>query len=170
MVNSSNEVKLLTTPSFEDSRGRFRKIFHTLPPLENYHIKQVNYVENKSAGIIRGLHYQKGQYAEAKVFRILTGAIQVVCVDLEEVSKTYKRSFSVILEDASKALYIPRGYATGYAVLRDNSSVIYFSDNIYMPEMEAGIRWNDPMVDVEWKIQGPELSEKDAKWPNFDED
>lgn len=167
MYQSLNEVKLISMPSFKDARGSFKKIFHSLPPLENYHIKQINFVENNSAGILRGLHYQTEPYAEAKIFRVISGAIQLVYFDVRASSETYKKAATICLDDDTSAVLVPRGFATGYAVLRENSSVLYLSDNIYYPEEERGIRWNDPVLDIKWEVEYPLLSGKDKAWKDF---
>lgn len=157
----SEKVKLISLPSFEDDRGKFRKMF-SMETLHNFHIRQINAVTSNK-GILRGLHYQQAEAAESKLFIANKGVIQLAYLDIDE-----KVSRTVILDSPDQGLLIPRGFATGYLVLSDDSEVVYFSDNDYKPESESGIRWNDPILEhIVWNIESPKVSEKDQSWSDF---
>ncbi|MCP4440190.1 MAG: dTDP-4-keto-6-deoxy-D-glucose epimerase [Aureispira sp.] len=164
------DVKVLQSPNFQDQRGGFFKLFNGLDEhLKHYAIEQVNYVQNKQKGILRGLHYQKGDYAESKFFRALKGKIQLAFADLRPKSPTYLKATTFTLGQPDMGVLIPRGFATGYLTLEDDSDVLYYSDNIYKPETEGGIRWNDPKFKLQWLSFKPNLSAKDQNWSDFDE-
>lgn len=123
-------------------------------------------------GVLRGLHYQVAPYAQAKLVRVVVGEVQDVVVDLRVTSPTYGRSFSIRLSaENRKQLYIPRGFAHGYAVLSESAIFCYKCDNFYSSEHEGGLRYNDPSLQIDWKIE-PErviLSDRDTQWPDFGE-
>lgn len=161
---------LFELPSFGDERGQFLKIFHAQhPALQNFTVRQINFVQNPKANVLRGLHYQRGQAAEAKLFRVLQGVVQLVAFDTRRESPSYSHALAWRLSRPEQALYIPRGYATGYLVCQEQSHILYCSDNDYAPNQELGLRWNDPLIAqmVLWESEEPELSEKDRSWPNF---
>lgn len=163
-----HQPKLISTYAFKDDRGSFIKIYDTALSIpEQFEVKQANFVENPVAGTLRGLHYQAGEHAEAKIFRCLKGKIQLAYIDLRKSSSTYLKSGSCLLEYPEEALYVPRGFATGYAVLHSDSLVLYLSDNHYVPGSERGIRWSDPILKIGWQISSPVVSSKDQAWPNF---
>ncbi|RJE70866.1 dTDP-4-dehydrorhamnose 3,5-epimerase family protein [Reichenbachiella sp. MSK19-1] len=156
---------LLGSPHFEDDRGSFIKFFNHDSPLENYQIAQVNFVQNKQIGILRGLHYQQGSHTESKFFRATQGKINLVFLDLRPDSSTYQQADSVILDKSDVGLWIPTGFATGYEVLAINTDILYFSNQAYIPESENGINWQDPMVHEHWHTPNPIVSDKDQNWP-----
>lgn len=162
------DILLIESPAFEDHRGGFVKLFNqTATPLERYHIQQVNFVQNKAAYTLRGLHYQKGTAAESKFFRVMKGAIQLAIADLRPQSSTAFQGVTVVLNDPKIGVLVPKGCATGYLTLAPNTDVLYYSDNVYTPGTEGGIRWNDPHFKFDWQHQTPQLSEKDTLWDNF---
>ncbi len=121
-------------------------------------------------GVLRGLHYQVGQYAQAKLVRVIEGAVLDVVVDLRSDSKTYGHSFSIELSaENKKQLFIPRGFAHGYVVLSPVAEFFYKCDNVYHKESEGGIIYNDPHLKIDWLIDTKQakLSEKDLKLPTF---
>lgn len=163
------EVKVLKSPSFQDQRGGFMKLFNGLDEqLKHYAIEQVNYVQNKQKDILRGLHYQKGEFAESKFFRALRGRVQLAFADLRPTSATYLEAATVILQQPDMGVLVPRGFATGYLTLEEDTDVLYYSDNIYNPDTEGGIRWNDSMFKIQWLSFNPSLSAKDENWSDFD--
>jgi dTDP-4-dehydrorhamnose 3,5-epimerase len=163
-----DDVYVIESPAFSDHRGAFTKLFHrTIPPLNNYKIEQINFVENKFKHTLRGLHYQDSTYAESKFFRVLTGKIQLGFVDLRTDKPDASCSATYILDSPDIGVLIPRGFATGYLTLEDNSNVLYYSDNIYKAETEKGIRWNDPLFDLMWHCDNPKLSKKDQGWSDY---
>ena len=117
-----------------------------------------------SYGVVRGLHYQKGEWSQAKLVRVLQGKVLDVAVDLRRSSATFGKYVAVELSDENKRqLFIPRGFAHGFAVLSDIAVFAYKVDNKYMPSAEAGIRFDDPAIGIDWPIAKEDmlLSEKD---------
>lgn len=121
-------------------------------------------------GVLRGLHYQVGPYAQAKLVRVLEGEVLDVAVDLRPDSPTYGRWFGVHLSAENKRqLFVPRGFAHGYVVLSEEAEFFYKCDNFYSREHEGGIRYNDPTLAIDWEIpaQVVILSDKDQDLPIF---
>jgi dTDP-4-dehydrorhamnose 3,5-epimerase len=162
-------VKLIESPYFQDDRGSFLKVFQENQNLfGSFSIEQVNFVETYQVFTIRGLHFQKGEYAESKYFRCVEGAILLVCLDLREESKTYLNSNVFELSNSKTSILVPRGFATGYCTLIPNSKVLYLSDNQYNSDAEGGVQWNDEVLkNVDWKTNNPIVSEKDKNWKNW---
>ena len=123
--------------------------------------------ESKSSfGVLRGLHYQKGELSQAKLVRVIKGKVLDVAVDIRKSSPTFGKHVMVELsEDNKRQLFIPRGFAHGFLVLSDEAVFTYKVDNPYAPQAEAGIRWNDPELAIEWPIDPAQVltSEKDLK-------
>ena len=123
-------------------------------------------------GVLRGLHYQVGKYAQAKLVRVLDGEVLDVAVDLRPHSATYGQSYSIRLSAENKRqLFIPRGFAHGFVVLSETAIFFYKCDNFYSKASEGGILYNDPQLNIDWEIekQDIKLSEKDAILPVFGE-
>ena len=117
-----------------------------------------------SFGVLRGLHYQTGEFAQAKLVRVIQGEVLDVAVDIRPGSKTYGEWFSIRLSGKNhKQLFVPRGFAHGYVVLSDTALFAYKCDNFYAKDHEAGIRFNDPTLKIDWQIDCKDmiLSEKD---------
>ncbi len=169
LINTLLEgVQVVKSPAFYDQRGGFVKLFNQQAAmLEQYDIKQVNFVQNKKKGIIRGLHYQTGSFAESKFFRALKGRIQLAFIDLRTADCDHKKASTFILDSPDIGVLVPRGFATGYLTLEDDSDVLYYSDNIYAPSAEKGIRWDDPLFNIQWRTFKPDLSQKDSAWDDF---
>ena len=159
---------------FADSRGYFMETWKQQEFDE--HIGKINFVqdnESKSAyGVLRGLHYQKGDAAQAKLVRVIKGRVIDVAVDIRPGSSTYGQHIMVELsEDNKRQFFIPRGFAHGFLVLSPEAIFTYKVDNVYAPQQEAGIRWDDPDLGIEWPIDRKDVltSEKDLKQPFFKE-
>ena len=125
--------------------------------------------ESKSSyGVLRGLHYQKGELSQAKLVRVIKGKVLDVAVDLRKSSPTFGKHVMVELSDENKRqFFIPRGFAHGFLVLSEEAIFTYKVDNPYAPQAEAGICWNDPELGIEWPIDPKDVltSEKDLKQP-----
>ena len=124
-----------------------------------------------SKGVLRGLHYQKGEWAQAKLVRVINGSVLDVAVDLRKDSVTFGKSFSVELSgENKKQLFIPRGFAHGFVVLSDTALFSYKCDNFYNKESEGGIIYNDKYLNIDWKLDEKALiiSEKDLLLPNLE--
>ena len=155
---------------FNDARGYFFEAWKK----EEFekHIGKIEFVqdnESKSSyGVLRGLHYQKGDASQAKLVRVIKGKVLDVAVDIRKSSPTFGKYVMVELSDENKRqFFIPRGFAHGFLVLSDEAIFTYKVDNPYAPQADAGIRWNDPDVGIEWPIDSKEVqtSEKDLKQP-----
>lgn len=158
------DVILIKPKVFEDERGFFMETYKR-PDFEKAGIKgefvQDNHSKSKY-GVLRGLHFQREPYAQAKIVRCIRGVIYDVAVDLRRNSPTFGKYVGVILSEFNKSqLYIPRGFAHGFVVLSDVAEVVYKVDNVYTPNYEGGLIWNDPDVGIKWPIENPILSEKD---------
>jgi dTDP-4-dehydrorhamnose 3,5-epimerase len=163
-------VYIIEPRVFSDARGYFMEAWKEAE--FNEHIGPVKFIqdnESKSTyGVLRGLHYQKGAYSQAKLVRVIKGRVLDVAVDLRKSSPTFGQHVMVELsEDNKRQFFIPRGFAHGFLVLSEEAIFTYKVDNPYMPSQEAGIRWNDPQLAIEWPINPAmvQTSEKDLKQP-----
>jgi len=166
------DVILIKPKVFEDERGFFMETYKK-SDFEKAGIKgefvQDNHSKSKY-GVLRGLHFQKGPYAQAKIVRCIRGVIYDVAVDLRKNSPTFGEYVGVLLSEFNKyQLYIPKGFAHGFVVLSDVAEVVYKVDNVYAPDYEGGLIWNDPDVNIQWPIEDPIVSPKDQKWPTLRE-
>lgn len=159
---------------FKDQRGYFFESFSEREFAEK--VAPVRFVqdnESKSSyGVLRGLHFQKPPYAQAKLVRVIKGCVQDVAVDLRKGSPTYGKYFSVELsEDNHRQLFIPKGFAHGFCVLSEEVIFQYKCDNYYAPQSEGAVRWDDPDLAIEWQIPSSDmtLSDKDRCNPVFKE-
>ena len=162
-------VKVLELKAYEDDRGYFKETYRTtwsddLGLVSNF--VQDN-ISRSYQGTIRGLHYQKEQ-PQAKLIQCISGSILDVAVDLRKKSSTFGQYYSVVLTEKNhKQLYIPEGFAHGFSVLSDQAIVYYKCSRFYDKASERGIRWDDPLIHIDWKISKPILSEKDRHLPLF---
>lgn len=159
---------------FEDSRGYFFEAYNEQAfRSEGIDLRFVQDNQSKSSyGVIRGLHYQLNPHAQFKLVRVLQGAILDVAVDIRKGSPSFGKVFSINLsEENKKQLLIPAGFAHGFSVLSETAVVLYKCDAIYDKDSETGIRYNDPSLNIDWKIvPGKEIvSEKDAQQPLFED-
>ena len=174
-TKTSIEGLVIIDPTvFGDNRGYF---------LESYNEKEfkevigkVSFVQDNesksSKGVLRGLHFQKSPFAQAKLVRCIEGKVLDVVVDIRKNSKTYGQHFTTELSgENKKQVFIPRGFAHGFLVLSESAIFAYKVDNNYAPEYDAGIRWNDPIVNIQWGLSESEVlvSKKDAQLPFFTE-
>ena len=157
---------------FNDARGYFMEAWKQAE--FNEHVGKVDFIqdnESKSSfGVLRGLHFQKGAAAQAKLVRVIKGKVLDVAVDIRKSSPTFGKHVMVELSEENKRqFFIPRGFAHGFLVLSEEAIFTYKVDNPYAPQSEAGIRWNDPDLAIQWPIdpQQVQTSEKDLKQPSF---
>ncbi|MGL5319084.1 MAG: dTDP-4-dehydrorhamnose 3,5-epimerase [Bacteroidales bacterium] len=167
-------VWIIEPAKFGDTRGYFMEAFKK--DLFEQHIGKVSFIqdnESKSGfGVLRGLHYQEGEFSQAKLVRVVSGKVLDVAVDLRKDSPTYGKHVEVELSDENaRQLFIPRGFAHGFVVLSETAVFTYKVDNIYAPQAERTVRFNDPQLSIDWRISDAEmkLSEKDAQGAPFSE-
>lgn len=136
----------------------------------NGNVVQANTSFSKKKGTLRGMHYQKHPHEETKMIRCTKGAIYDVIVDLRKDSPTYLQSFGIELNETNyKMLYAPEKFAHGFITLTDDAEVTYWVTEFYTPGAEAGLRFNDPKLKIEWPLDAAVVSEKDRHHPDFDE-
>ncbi|MGB3345313.1 MAG: dTDP-4-dehydrorhamnose 3,5-epimerase [Aequorivita sp.] len=166
---------ILKPKVFRDERGSFyetynQQLFQKITGLK------INFVQDNQSistrGVLRGLHYQKGGMAQAKLVRVVQGRILDIVVDLRKDSETFGKSFSVVLDDVENLqLFVPRGFAHGFITLSEQSIFAYKCDNFYDKTSEGGIIYNDATLALDWHLSKEEfiISEKDLELPTFEE-
>lgn len=171
---SIEDVYIIEPKVFADDRGYFFESYNQAAFIQaglDYNFIQDN--QSKSSyGVIRGLHFQKGEFAQAKLVRVLAGKVLDVAVDIRAGSKTFGQHVAVELSaENNRQLLIPRGFAHGFSVLSDTAIFAYKCDNVYNKASEGGLRYNDKALGIDWKIAvGKEvLSEKDKILPFLEE-
>ena len=159
-------VYIIEPHVFNDARGYFFEAWKNEEFQRN--VGKINFIqdnESKSSyGVLRGLHYQKGEYSQAKLVRVIKGKVLDVAVDIRKSSPTFGKYVMVELSDENKRqFFVPRGFAHGFLVLSDEAIFTYKVDNVYSPQTEASLRWNDETVGIEWPINAKDviLSDKD---------
>jgi len=159
---------------FTDERGSFfesfnKKQFQEQTGLETLFVQDNQSVSQK--GVLRGLHFQTGDFAQAKLVRVIKGSVLDVAVDIRPESETFGQHYSIILSAQNNTqLFIPQGFAHGFLVLEDDTIFSYKCDNYYNKASEGGIIYNDKTLNIDWQDSGLELiiSEKDQELPTFD--
>jgi dTDP-4-dehydrorhamnose 3,5-epimerase len=168
------DVIIIEPTVFGDERGYF---------LESYNqnkfedvVGKISFVQDNesksSKGVLRGLHFQKSPFEQAKLVRCIEGEVLDVAVDIRKNSKTYGHHVAVLLSGENKRqLFVPRGFAHGFLVLSESATFAYKVDNTYAPEFDAGIRWNDKELNIQWGMEDREvmISTKDAELPFLSE-
>jgi dTDP-4-dehydrorhamnose 3,5-epimerase len=158
---------------YGDSRGYFMESFsdRKFRELTGIEVTFVQDNESKSSyGVVRGLHFQRAPYAQSKLVRVVSGRVLDVAVDLRQGSGTYGRHFSIELSgDNHLQMFIPKGFAHGFAVLSEEAVFQYKCDEYYAPESEGSIAWNDPDLAIDWHISQDDVrvSDKDGRSPGF---
>ena len=167
-------VFIIEPKVFNDARGYFFEAFKQEEFEKN--VCKINFVqdnESKSSyGVLRGLHYQKGGFSQAKLVRVIKGKVLDVAVDIRKSSPTFGKHVMVELsEDNKRQLFIPRGFAHGFLVMSQEAIFTYKVDNVYAPQSEASIRFDDPDLNIQWPIDKSEVttSEKDLKGKSLKE-
>jgi len=172
-VNTPIEGLVIIEPTvFEDDRGYFLESYNKKKFEEA--IGKVSFVQDNesksSKGVLRGLHFQKPPYTQAKLVRCIEGKVLDVAVDIREGSETFGQHVTVELTgENKKQVFIPRGFAHGFLVLSESAIFAYKVDNSYAPTHDAGIRWDDSLLNIQWGVSESDVlvSEKDAKLPFF---
>ena len=170
IATSIADVKVLVPRKFGDSRGFFAETYHRGKYTElgiDVEFVQDNHSLSAGRGVVRGLHFQIPPMAQAKLIRVIKGAILDVAVDIRRSSPTFGQHVVVELSEANlRQVYIPPGFAHGFVTLADATEVCYKVSNFYSPEHERGIFWNDPELAIDWGVapEAATLSEKDTKY------
>lgn len=168
-------VTHITPRRFADARGWFAETWHSERYLDagvSSSFCQDNQSFSRLAGTLRGLHFQRPPYAQAKLVRCLRGRIFDVAVDIRRTSPTFKKWVGAELTaEMGNQLFIPAGFAHGFLTLEPDCEIAYKVDAYYAPEADGGIAWNDPQIAIDWPLAGnlPLLSEKDAGLPALDQ-
>ena len=164
------DVKIVVPDIFRDARGYFVETYN-----RDRYVKagiEATFVQDNEScsmrGVLRGLHWQAGEHAQAKLVRVIRGAVWDVAVDIRKGSPTFGKSVSCELTaENGRQFFVPRGFAHGFVVLEDNTLFAYKCDNLYCKESERGMRFDDPALGIEWPDPGCDflLSEKDTRHP-----
>lgn len=159
-----------TPKKFGDSRGWFMESYNR-QALEKLGINAAFVQDNQSfstKNVLRGLHFQKPPFAQAKLVRVLSGRALDVVVDIRRDSATYGQHLTVVLDaEQSNQLFIPAGFAHGFLTLEDNTTFFYKCSDYYNKESEGGLLWNDPELGIDWNVADPIVSDKDLVQPTF---
>ena len=160
-----NKIKLIKLKKHSDKRGIFRRIFckEIFKKINSFiDVKQVNLSTNPKRGTLRGLHYQKGKFAEKKIVFCTKGKLFFVALNINKKSKNYLKYKSFILNEKDNfALFIDRKYATGFITLSKNTELLYLMSNFYSPGSAMGIKYNDPKIKIKWPKKPKIISPKD---------
>ena len=155
--------------SHVDSRGSFSRLFckNALSKIiGNRSILQINYSLTNSVGALRGMHFQRAPHAEMKLVRCLRGKVWDVAIDLRPSSPSYLRWHAEELTPASdRMLVIPEGFAHGFQVMEPDSELLYLHTSFYQPEFESGLRFDDPIFNIDWPLQVTDISKRDSNHP-----
>ncbi len=168
-------VVIIEPKIFGDDRGYFFESFNAAEFARKVGVNTVFVQDNESKskyGVLRGLHFQKGRFAQSKLVRVVEGRVIDIAVDIRRGSPTFGKHTAVELSKENKRqLFIPRGFAHGFAVLSEEAVFQYKCDNLYAPGHEGAIAWNDPKLGIDWQIRPEDaiLSEKDKRHPSLDE-
>lgn len=159
----------ITLTPHDDSRGWFARTYCKKEFEQVGHTKewvQINHSYSSQMGTLRGMHFQQTPYAEIKLLRCIAGAVYDVIIDLRKDSPTFLKWVGTELSSRNKKmLYIPAGFAHGFQTLTDDAELIYHHTEFYMPSAEAGIRYNDKAINIEWPLSVAGISERDSNHP-----
>ena len=162
-------VVVVETTPVHDARGAFMRMYceqELTAVIGDRRIVQINHSRTRSAGAVRGLHYQLHPHAEMKLVRCLSGRVWDVVVDLRAGSPTFRQWHAEQLTaDNARMLVIPEGCAHGFQTLEADSELLYLHSACYAPDAEAGVRWDDPHIGITWPLPVTDLSERDARHP-----
>jgi dTDP-4-dehydrorhamnose 3,5-epimerase len=160
---------LVDLEPIEDHRGFFARAFCQHEFAEaglSFEVVQSNLARSTHAGVVRGLHYQRSPADERKFVRCIAGSVFDAIVDMRPDSPTHLRAWWVELDsEERRALLIPAGVAHGYQSLTDGAEILYMTDHLYTPELETGVRFDDPAFSIPWPLPARDLTERDRNWP-----
>jgi len=162
------EVVTINSNLFSDDRGYFYRSYdkNVFRNEYDFDLSQINICLTKEVGTIRGLHYQTEPFREQKIVRCISGSILDVAVDIRPKSPTYLQHVQIKLSAANNlSLLIPKGFAHGYQTLVQDSIVHYCTSEVYTPNNEKGLRFNDPKLNIKWDLKITNISVKDGNWP-----
>jgi dTDP-4-dehydrorhamnose 3,5-epimerase len=151
----------------EDKRGKFYRLYcqNELKEIGHHkNIVQINYSFTKKKGSIRGMHFQYLPKAEIKLVKCIAGSVFDVAIDLRKFSSTFLKWHSEIISaENMKTLYIPEGFAHGFQTLEDNCELLYIHTEVYSPEHEGSVRYDDPIIDIKWPLEITDISKRDSE-------
>ena len=160
-----DKPQLIPLNIFNDERGSFIKLFNT--KIKNnfkFKLKDINYSINPIKGTLRGLHMQSGKFKENKIIFCARGSIYDVALNFKKKTNDFLKAYTFELKaNSSNALYIPSGYAHGFQTLEDDTTILYFSDNLHNKESEIIINYADPLVSINWPFPISKISIKDSE-------
>jgi len=167
-----NGAYVIDLEKLGDERGFFARAFcqreFEAQGLET-RVAQANTSLSRVKGTLRGLHYQLGEFAEAKLIRAISGAVFDVLVDLRPESPTFLQHCALVLSAENRsAIYVPRGCANGIQTIEGDTQLFYLAFNFYAEHAERGLRWNDPRLGIKWALEPTVISDKDRNHPDFD--
>ena len=169
-----SDLFVLEPKVFGDERGYFLESYQKQWFDEN--VGETTFIQDNesksSRGVLRGLHFQRPPYSQAKLVRVIEGEVLDIAIDLRKDSKTYGQHYSLKLSaENKKQLFVPKGFAHGFVVLSESAIFSYKVDNVYSPSHDDGIIWNDPVLNIDWNLdeESISLSEKDQKLQSFTE-
>lgn len=169
------DVKLIRTSRFADARGYFCETFHRSAFADRGILQdfvQDNQSSSDRTGTVRGLHFQRPPFAQAKLIRVISGSILDVVVDLRRSSPSFGKHVAVTLDgESDEQLFVPKGFAHGFCTLQPRSVVFYKVDQVYAPSHDAGLYWADPALAIAWPVTTSEalVSTKDQTLPTLDQ-
>lgn len=171
IITTPFEGLLIIEPKiYNDTRGYFFESYNS----NDYKSKGINcdFVQDNQSlshkNVLRGLHFQNPPYAQDKLVRVINGSVLDIVVDIRKNSPTYGQHFKIELSGSNNlALFVPKGFAHGFICLEDNTLFYYKCSALYNREAESGLRWNDPVLNIDWGIQNPTLSDKDLVYDSF---
>ena len=163
---------VITIEPVEDERGWFARTYCKNEFLSIGHMKewvQMNHSFTKQKGTVRGMHYQRPPYGEIKLVRCIAGSVYDVIIDLRANSATYLQYFGIELSAVNKKMiYIPEGFAHGFQALSNDAELVYNHSQFYLPGVEAGVRYNEPSINIKWPLELTNISERDISHPFID--
>ena len=170
---SLKDAYLVITESSKDKRGSFSRLFcekEFNPINSSKKIVQINHSATKSKGSIRGMHYQESPALESKIVTCIKGSVYDVIIDLRKNSETFlKWTKEILTSKNNKMLYVPEGFAHGFQTLENNCELLYLHSQFYNPNLENGIHFKEPKVNIDWPLDIAEISEKDNNIPFLSE-